>query len=155
MRPPPFADAQAVCALQASVFTLRECARRGNALEMVVVLLLNATLLAELFDRVEGHQRRRAQLRALLTEYASRHSADIARARLDRVHSAALRSIFFAWAGGLERGQAHYYRIQGPSFLIEYDNIQNNANHIHSVWRDFNGDFGLDLLAVHYQKDHR
>ena len=45
--------------------------------------------------------------------------------------------------------------IQGPTFLIEYDNIQNNANHIHSVWRDFNGDFGLDLLAIHYQKDHR
>lgn len=94
-------------------------------------------------------------LMALLREYATRHAGDIATARLDRVRSDGLGNIYFAWAGGLEKGQAHYYRIQGSSFLVEYDNIQNNANHIHSVWRDFNGDFGLDLLAAHYQKDHR
>jgi Protein of unknown function (DUF3500) len=94
-------------------------------------------------------------LMTLLKEYATRHSGDIASARLDRVRSDGLGNIFFAWAGGFEKGQAHYYRIQGSSFLIEYDNIQNNANHIHSVWRDFNGDFGLDLLGSHYQKDHR
>ena len=52
----------------------------------------------------------------------------------------------------IEKGQGHYYRIQGPSFLIEYDNTQNNANHIHSVWRDFKGDWGLDLLAAHYRE---
>ena len=57
--------------------------------------------------------------------------------------------IAFAWAGSLERGQKHYYRVQGPTFLIEYDNTQNDANHIHSVWRDFNGDFGEDLLREH------
>jgi hypothetical protein len=74
---------------------------------------------------------------------------------MDRVRTAGLASIFFAWAGGFEKGQAHYYRIQCPSFLVEYDNIQNNANHIHTVWRDFNSDFGVDLLASHYKKDHR
>ena len=58
----------------------------------------------------------------------------------------------FAWLGGIEKGQGHYYRIQGPTFLIEYDNTQNDANHIHSVWRDFSGDFGKDLLAAHYRK---
>jgi hypothetical protein len=100
-------------------------------------------------------QKQQDILMALLNEYASRHSGDIARTRLDRIRSAGLGSIFFAWAGGFEKGQAHYYRIQGQSFLIEYDNIQNNANHIHSVWRDFNGDFGLDLLAMHHNKDHR
>ncbi|MEK6322222.1 MAG: DUF3500 domain-containing protein [Acidobacteriota bacterium] len=99
-------------------------------------------------------QKQQEILMALLNEYASRHPADVARARLDRVRSAGLGTVFFAWAGGLEKGQAHYYRIQGPTFLVEYDNTQNNANHIHSVWRDFNGDFGLDLLAAHYQKDH-
>ncbi len=52
--------------------------------------------------------------------------------------------IHFGWAGGLEAGQPHCYRIQGPSFIIEYDNIQNEANHIHTVWRDFEGDFGRD-----------
>jgi len=100
-------------------------------------------------------QKQQEILMSLLTEYASRHAPDIAAARLDRVRAAGLSNISFAWAGGLERGQAHYYRIQGSTFLIEYDNIQNNANHIHSVWRDFNGDFGLDLLALHYGKDHR
>ena len=51
--------------------------------------------------------------------------------------------------GGLSRGQRHYYRVQGPTFLIEYDNTQNDANHIHAVWGDFNGDWGADLLAEH------
>ena len=63
-------------------------------------------------------------------------------------------NIQFAWAGSTERGQAHYYRVQAPSFLIEYDNIQNKANHIHSVWRDWEGDFGLDLLKAHYDASH-
>ena len=100
-------------------------------------------------------QRQQEMLMNLLQVYASRHAPDIAAARLDRVRSSGLGKTFFSWAGGLEKGQAHYYRIQGSSFLIEYDNIQNNANHIHSVWRDFNGDFGLDLLAMHYDEDHR
>ena len=100
-------------------------------------------------------QKQQEMLMSLFAEYASRHAPDVAAARLDRVRSSGFGNIFFAWAGGLERGQAHYYRIQGSTFLIEYDNIQNNANHIHSVWRDFNGDFGLDLLAMHYNKDHR
>ena len=64
-------------------------------------------------------------------------------------------NLFFAWAGVEEKGGPHYYRVQGPTFVIEYDNTQNNANHIHSVWRDFSGDFGLDLLKQHYQASHR
>ena len=100
-------------------------------------------------------QKQQDILMTLLNEYASRHAPDIAAAKLDRVRAAGLTNIFFAWAGGFEKGQAHYYRIQGPSFLIEYDNIQNNANHIHTVWRDFNSDFGVDLLALHYKQDHR
>jgi hypothetical protein len=100
-------------------------------------------------------QKQQEILMTLLSEYAARHAPDIAAARLDRVRAAGLGNIFFAWAGGFEKGQAHYYRIQGPSFLVEYDNIQNNANHIHTVWRDFNSDFGADLLALHYKQDHR
>jgi hypothetical protein len=100
-------------------------------------------------------QRQQDFLMTLLSEYAARHAPDIAAARLDRVRASGLGSIFFAWAGGFEKGQPHYYRIQGPSFLIEYDNVQNNANHIHTVWRDFNSDFGADLLALHYKQDHR
>ena len=54
--------------------------------------------------------------------------------------------------GGIEKGAPHYYRVQGPTFLIEYDCVQNGANHIHAVWRDFDGDFGVDLLEQHYKK---
>jgi hypothetical protein len=77
----------------------------------------------------------------------------LAQTRLEHIKKAGA-NLFFAWAGAEERGAGHYYRIQSPTFLIEYDNTQNNANHIHSVWRDFNGDFGLDLLAMHYQQGH-
>jgi hypothetical protein len=57
--------------------------------------------------------------------------------------------------GARERSEAgHYYRIQGPTFLVEFDNTQNRANHIHQVWRDFKGDFGRDLLAEHYRREH-
>ena len=58
----------------------------------------------------------------------------------------------FAWAGGIEPGEGHYYRIQGTGFLLEYDNTQNNANHIHTVWRDYKHDFGDDLLKRHYDQ---
>ncbi|HZO87402.1 MAG TPA: DUF3500 domain-containing protein [Chthonomonadaceae bacterium] len=87
----------------------------------------------------------------LIHEYVSAQASIMARQRLDRVRRGGLENIKFAWMGGLERGQGHYYRIQGPAFLIEYDCTQNDANHIHTVWRDFNGDFGADLLERHYQ----
>ena len=73
----------------------------------------------------------------------------IADYRVERLYDAGIDKIAFAWAGGVERGEQHYYRVQGPTFLIEYDNTQNNANHIHSVWREFDGDFGRDLLREH------
>ncbi len=93
-------------------------------------------------------------LMALLDEYAGNMPEELANARMDLVRKAGLEKVFFAWAGGPDRGQGHYYRVQGPTFLVEYDNTQNDANHIHSVWRDYNGDFGADLLAMHYQRSH-
>lgn len=60
--------------------------------------------------------------------------------------------ISFSWAGKMKKLNPHYYRIQGQSFLIEYDNSQNKGNHIHVVWREFDGDFGKDLIREHYQK---
>ena len=65
-----------------------------------------------------------------------------------------IEGLHFAWAGGLERRQGHYYRIQGPRFLVEYDNTQNDANHIHAVWRDLQNDFGADMLRRHYDREH-
>ena len=94
-------------------------------------------------------------LMSLLKEHSSRVAPDIAAIRMDKIRSGGFGGVSFAWAGGVEIGQPHYYRIQGPSFLIEYDNTQNNANHVHTVWRDFNGDFGVDMLAAHYKNDHR
>ena len=93
-------------------------------------------------------------LTELVTEYASNFPPQIADLRLDQFHKNTAK-LFFAWAGGIEKGQPHYYRVQTPVFLIEYDDTQNDANHIHSVWRDFEGDFGVDLLAQHYQASHQ
>ena len=88
----------------------------------------------------------------IIQEYINRYRPEIAQADLAAIEKAGRDKITFAWAGGLEKGQAHYYRIQGPTFLLEYDNIQNNANHVHTVWRDFQNDFGRDLLREHYEQ---
>lgn len=103
-------------------------------------------------DRLDAAQRQ--LLQALLAEYANNVAAPLAEKRLDQIHQSA--QIYFAWAGSPEKGQPHYYRIQSDRFLIEYDDTQNNGNHIHSVWRDYKGDFGRDLLKEHYQSsaDH-
>jgi hypothetical protein len=92
-------------------------------------------------------------LSALLADYAHNVPEQLAQARMEQIKKAGT-NLYFAWAGVEQRGGPHYYRVQAPAFLIEYDNTQNNANHIHAVWRDFNGDFGLDLLAAHYSASH-
>ena len=91
----------------------------------------------------------RDQLMKILDAYAGLMAADIAADRMTKIKIAGVDNITFAWAGSLDRGQKHYYRVQGPTFLIEFDNTQNDANHVHSVWRDFKGDFGRDLLREH------
>ena len=94
----------------------------------------------------------RKMLQALLDEYLSRMPEDVAKERFDKIKRAGLEKVHFAWAGELEPNRPHYYRLQGPTFLVEYDDTQNDANHIHSVWRDFEGDFGRDLLRDHYKE---
>ena len=93
-------------------------------------------------------------LTALVTEYTANFPEAVAGERLAKFRKSNT-SLYFAWMGGINRGDAHYYRIQTSAFLIEYDNTQDNANHIHSVWRDYNGDFGLDVLAQHLQTSHK
>ena len=93
----------------------------------------------------------RTMLLRVIDEYLARTTEEVAAARRARLADTDFDAVTFAWAGSIERGQPHYYRIQGPTFLIEYDNTQNDANHIHSVWRDFEGDFGRDLLREHYR----
>jgi hypothetical protein len=94
------------------------------------------------------------KLMALLSEYANNVPDQVAARRLEQIKRAG-KNLQFAWAGEAQRGGPHYYRVQGPEFLIEYDNTQNGANHIHTVWRDLKGDFGLDLLQEHYKASHR
>jgi hypothetical protein len=95
------------------------------------------------------NEKQRDLLMKLIDVYTGFMASDIAADRVAKFKKAGVEKIGFAWAGETERGKKHYYRIQGPTFLVEYDNTQNDGNHIHSIWRDFNGDFGRDLLREH------
>ena len=88
-------------------------------------------------------------LMKVVDSYNSAVHPDIAADRMTKMREAGLEKISFAWFGSTDKGQRYYYRVQGPTFLIEHNNTQGNGNHIHSVWRDFNGDFGRDILAEH------
>ena len=93
-------------------------------------------------------------LSALLDAYLGRLPDEAAEAERAKITGTALEHLHFAWAGGTEPHQPHYYRIQGPRLLAEYDNTARDANHVHTVWRDPAGDFGRDLLAHHYATSH-
>jgi len=93
-------------------------------------------------------------LREVISVYLNRARPELAAAEWKQIEAAGFDAIHFAWMGGLERGQPHYYRVQGPTFLLEYDNTQNEANHPHAVWREFKGDFGRDFLGEHLREEH-
>jgi len=90
----------------------------------------------------------------LISEYITNLRPVLAHAELDSIFHNHPEKIHFAWAGGLEPGDGHYYRIHGPTFLIEYDSTQNDANHIHAVWHSLTDDFALDTLRRHYEESH-
>ncbi|HET7812551.1 MAG TPA: DUF3500 domain-containing protein [Steroidobacteraceae bacterium] len=94
------------------------------------------------------------QLRRLIELYTARLVPAAARDAMARLERAGFGKVHFAWAGGLESGQKHYYRVHGPTLLIEYDNTQNDANHIHTVYRDLQRDFGGDALRRHLAQAH-
>jgi hypothetical protein len=95
------------------------------------------------------------QLRKLLRVYSDRLTESAAREQLARIEQVGFAKLHFGWAGSIEVGKPHYYRLHGPTVLIEYDNTQNGANHIHTVWRDLERDFGGDLLRSHYEQHRR
>lgn len=96
----------------------------------------------------------REMLMNVIKEYAGRVRGELADRDMKRIKSLSPQKISFAWAGPTEIKAPHYYRIQGPHFLIEYDNTQNDANHVHAVWRDLEHDFGGDPLKRHYEQSH-
>ncbi|WP_242086124.1 DUF3500 domain-containing protein [Aestuariivivens sediminis] len=93
-------------------------------------------------------------LKDIIQEYLATLPEGLAEQRGHKIFREEFPDIRFGWAGSLTRGVGHYYRVQGKTFLIEFDNTQNNANHIHLVWRDFDGDFGRDLIKEHYKNSN-
>jgi Protein of unknown function (DUF3500) len=102
----------------------------------------------------ELNAEQRALALRLVEVYARNMQTEMAEEQLRRVRDDGIERVHFAWAGPIDARQAHYYRLHGPTLLIEYDNTQNDANHIHSVWHDPRNDFGADLLRAHYRSRH-
>lgn len=98
------------------------------------------------------HQQQELLMR-IVREHIGRIRKELADQDLARIDRAGVEMIHFSWAGGLKTGEPHHYMIQGPTFLIEYDNTQDDANHVHCVYRDFDNDFG-DAMLEHYRKHH-
>jgi len=95
-----------------------------------------------------------AMLVKIVKEYLFRCRPDVAGEDFAKIEKAGFDKLHFTWAGGFELGQPHYYRVQGGNFILEYDNTQNDANHVHSIWRNFDADFGGDLLKAHVDSAH-
>ena len=91
----------------------------------------------------------------LLNVYINNYQLGFAKTLRTKIENAGIENLYFAWAGGMQRGIGNYYRIQGPMLLIEYDNTQNNANHVHTVVRDLTNDYAEDILREHYKHDHK
>lgn len=90
-------------------------------------------------------------LAELISSYLGKFRVELADADWKKIKDAGFDEVHFAWAGPIQPGKPHYYRVQGPTFILEYDNVLNSANHVHAVWRDFENDFGEDLLKKHYE----
>jgi hypothetical protein len=101
------------------------------------------------FEKLDARQQE--MLLNLVRQFAGKYRTQILDKIAERTPIIDGKGMYFAWAGGFEPGEGHYYRIQTPHFLFEYDNTQNDANHVHTVWRQFDGDFGVDLLRRHYE----
>jgi hypothetical protein len=93
-------------------------------------------------------------LSRLVDVYLERLPEALARVEREALEREDISALHFAWAGEDGRRRPHYYRLQGPSFLVEYDQTQDEANHVHAVWRHPGRDFGADLLRAHISNGH-
>ena len=96
----------------------------------------------------------REKLVSLIKVYLDKNTEEIANRLIREIERNGIEKLSFGWAGGERPGDPHYYRLHGPSLFVEYDNVQDGANHVHSVWRDIEGDFGRDILLEHYKNHH-
>lgn len=100
------------------------------------------------------NEQQRKTFMQLLQTFVGNYEFGFSDKLMAKIKKAGIEKLSFAWAGSLKPGTGHYYRIQGPMLLIEYDNTQNNANHIHTTVRDLTNDFAEDILKEHYRKEH-
>ena len=100
------------------------------------------------------HAQQTTLLAALVAAYVERLPDDLAKIEQAKLERAGLDAMHFAWAGDQRPRHPHYYRLQAPTFIVEYDNTQDDANHVHTVWRNPDADFGADLLREHLSKEH-
>jgi hypothetical protein len=105
------------------------------------------------WDKLSAEQQR--ILTDVVKEQIFRCRPDVAKEALAKIENDGLSRVYFAWAGGFERGEPHYYRVQNETFVVEYDNTQGKANHPHSIWRDWDNDFGGDVLRRHIEESHK
>lgn len=91
----------------------------------------------------------------LLQIYVGNYIFDFSENLMAKIEKAGIENLHFAWAGSLKEGKAHYYRIHGPMLLIEFDNTQNDANHVHTAVRDLTNDYAEDILKRHYEMEHQ
>ncbi len=105
------------------------------------------------YKTMDEHQKE--MFMGLLEIYVQNYELGFSHKLMEKIRKAGVENLSFAWAGSVKPGAGYYYRIQGPMLLIELDNTQNNANHVHSVVRDLTNDFGEDILREHYEKEHQ
>ncbi|HEY0815409.1 MAG TPA: DUF3500 domain-containing protein [Pseudonocardia sp.] len=145
----PFADAPQQAALQEASDAIDDAAQFDDADHEVLAL----TAAPKGLPAAELDTAQRELLRMLLATYLDRVPEEISVAGR-YADDAALDAVHFAWAGSTSPGERHYYRLQGPHLLIEWDNTQRDVNHAHAAWRDPEADFGLDVLAAHHAAHH-
>jgi hypothetical protein len=143
-------------ALAVRVDTMQADAERLLGLRPEHIDALRFTAAPKGISAGELSVQQREILRALLDVYVHRVPAELADQQVAKFAAERdLDRLSFAWAGGIESGQPHYYRVHGNQLLVEYDNTQRGTNHVHTVWRDLDNDFGVDHLARHYaEHDH-
>ncbi len=112
------------------------------------------------FEKAEGlpygdmDAPQRVLVERLLAQFVDDLEPDLAAREWARIRANGIERIRFAWCGGTKPGEPHYWRLHGPHFVIEFDDVQGGANHVHTLWRDLERDFGGDLLRRHRAEDH-